>query len=433
MAQIDHTRRRTRTPSIASILRFLVTRLQADRFVTFIARTRMHNSVRQKRTAVFFAPDISDVSTAKRAEAFLAHGYQLLVFGFRRNNYNRDFEPPWPYTPLGHTQDRRYGRRIAALLGAVPRVIARHRALRRAAFFYARNIDQLLLALLARLVGRRPARVVYEVLDVQPAFVGEGWRSRLLRRVERAALRHVDLLVVSSPGFLRHYFQPLQDYRKPWFLLENKLPANFTEITGARRESGGQRARSHGYRWVVGYCGLIRGQETLDLILRLAERLQGLVLFKFYGVFTTVDRQAFVEATTRLSNVVYEGDYVNPRDLERIYSDLDFAWAIDLENRAHNSRWLLPCRFYEAGYFGVPCLTAGGFEVGRMVGDRRIGWDFREPYDEELVRFFMTLTDTEYDETRQRLLALPESDFVAGKDTSELIDLIDQAGTPQEA
>ncbi|MFN3400064.1 MAG: glycosyltransferase [Ferrovibrio sp.] len=391
----------------------------------------MHHPVRQKRTAVFFAPDISDVSTVKRAEAFLAHGYQLQVFGFRRDNYNRDFEPAWPYTPLGRTQDRRYGRRIAALLAAIPRVIVKHRALRRAAFYYARNIDQLLLALLARLISRRPARVIYEVLDVQPAFVGGGWKSQLLRRIERFALRHVDLLVVSSPGFLRHYFQPLQGYRKPWFLLENKLPADFAAITGASRGSGRRQARKHAYRWVVGYCGLIRGQDTLDLILRLAHRLQGLVLFKFRGIFTTVDRQAFAEAVAGLDNVVYEGDYVNPRDLEDIYSDLDFAWAIDLEHQAHNSRWLLPCRFYEAGYFGVPCLTVGGFEVGRLVSERRIGWNFGEPYEDELVRFFMTLTETEYQETRQRLLALPDSDFVAGEDTSELISLIDQPEAAQ--
>lgn len=392
---------------------------------------QMHHPVKQKRIAVFFAPDISDVSTVKRAEAFIAHGYQLLVFGFRRDNYNRDFVPSWPYTPLGRTQDRRYGRRIAALLAAIPRVVVEHRALRKAAFYYARNIDQLLLALVARVIGRRPARVVYEVLDVQPAFVGTGWRARLLRRIERFALHRVDLLVVSSPGFLRHYFRPLQGYRKPWFLLENKLPANFSAITGAIRGSGGRRAREHAYRWVIGYCGLIRGQETLDLILRLAERLQGLVLFKFRGIFTTVDRQAFVEAIAGLDNVVYEGDYVNPRDLEDIYSDLDFAWAIDLEHQAHNSRWLLPCRFYEAGYFGVPCLTVDGFEVGRMVSERQIGWNFSEPYEEELVRFFLTLTDTEYDETRDRLLALPESDFVAGADTGELIGLIDRPEAAQ--
>ncbi len=394
----------------------------------------MHNPAKQKPMAVFFAPDISDVSTIKRAETFLAHGYQLLVFGFRRNNYNRDFEPSWPYTPLGHTQDRRYGHRLAALLAAIPRVFAKRAGLKRAAFFYARNIDQLLLALLARLIGRKSARIVYEVLDIQPAFVGTGWQARLLRWIERLALRQTDLLVVSSPGFLRHYFQPVQGYHDAWFLLENKLPENFAAVAGASRELGRGDGRHHPYRWVVGYCGLIRGQATLDLIIRLAERLQGLVLFKFRGILTTVDPKSFSDALTRLDNLVYEGDYVNPRDLADIYTDLDFAWAIDLEHSTHNSRWLLPCRFYEAGYFGIPCLAADGFEVGRMVEQRQLGWNFAAPYEEELVKFFLTLTQAEYDETRNRLLTLPDSDFVAGEDTAELIRMIDRgAASPQQA
>jgi succinoglycan biosynthesis protein ExoL len=382
--------------------------------------------VKRKETAVFFAPDISDVSTIKRADTFLAHGYQLLVFGFRRDNYNRGFVPSWPYAPLGRTQDRRYGRRIATLLAAVPRILARRSVLRRASFFYARNIDQLLLALLARfLAGRRMARVIYEVLDIQPAFVGTGWKARLLRGVERFALRRTDLLVVSSPGFLRHYFMPIQGYRKPWFLLENKLPANMPALAPLAHRDGAARRR-HPYRWVVGYCGLIRGQATFDLIVRLAERLQGLVLFRFRGILTTVNPKSFADALARLDNLVYEGDYVNPRDLPAIYGDLDFAWAIDLEHSTHNSRWLLPCRFYEAGYFGVPCLTADGFEVGRLVGERRIGWTFDAPYEAGLVKFFMTLTQTEYDEIRDRLRALPENDFVAGADTTELIRMIEQ-------
>lgn len=394
----------------------------------------MHHPARQKKTAVFFAPDISDVSTIKRAETFLAHGYHLLVFGFRRGNYNRDYEPSWPYIPLGRTQDRRYGRRLAALLTAIPRVIAKRERLRRAAFIYARNIDQLLLALLARLVGRRTTRIVYEVLDIQPAFVGSGLQARLLRGIERFALRRTDLLVVSSPGFLRHYFMPIQGYHHRWFLLENKLPANFTAVTGVARAAGSNAARRHPYRWVVGYCGLIRGQATFDLIVRLAERLQGLVLFKFRGILTTVDSKSFTDAVLRLDNLVYEGDYVNPRDLAAIYSDLDFAWAIDLEHSTHNSRWLLPCRFYEAGFFGVPCLTADGFEVGRLVEERRIGWNFSDPYEEAMVRFFLTLTQPEYDETRSRLLDLPESRFVAGEDTTALMQMIDAGeAAPQQA
>lgn len=51
---------------------------------------------------------------------------------------------------------------------------------------------------------------------------------------------------------------------------------------------------------------------------------------------------------------------------------------------------------------------------------------FEKPYEDALVRFFLTLTQTEYDETRQRLLDTPSSGFVAGDDTVELLRRIDR-------
>lgn len=387
----------------------------------------MHSHVRRRKTVVFFAPDVSDVSTIKRAEAFIAYGYRLLVLGFRRDNYNRGFQPAWPFVSLGRTRDNRYAQRITALVKAALKVIAVRKKFRDAEIFYARNIDQLLLALLACLLGNRSAQVVYEVLDIQPAFVGQRWVSRVLRLIERLSLRRTNLLVVSSPGFVRHYFVPIQNYNGPWFLLENKLSSDFPLAAGARPASSEAVPLRSRYRWVVGYCGLIRGQETIDMIIRIAERLEGLVLFRFRGIFTTADRDTLLRATVRLDNLVYEGDYVNPRDLAAIYGDLDFAWAVDLENREHNSRWLLPCRFYEAGYFGVPCLAAHGFEVGRLIDKDRLGWTFDDPYEDVIVQFFKTLTQFEYDETRQRLLSMPSSAFVAGEDTVRLMQQIDAA------
>lgn len=385
----------------------------------------MHSHVRRRKTVVFFAPDVSDVSTIKRAEAFIAYGYRLVVLGFRRDNYNRGFQPAWPFVSLGRTKDNRYAQRITALLKAALKVVTERREFRDAEIFYARNIDQLMLALLARLLGNRTAQVVYEVLDIQPAFVGQSWVSRLLRFAERFGLRRTNLLVVSSPGFVRHYFRPIQGYEGPWFLLENKLSSDFPLATGTRPASDTPVPLHSRYRWVVGYCGLIRGQETIDMIIRIAERLQGLVLFRFRGIFTTADRDNLLRATVRLDNLVYEGDYVNPRDLADIYGDLDFAWAVDLEHRDHNSRWLLPCRFYEAGYFGVPCLAAHGFEVGRLIDRDRLGWTFDDPYEDAIVQFFKTLPQAEYDEIRQRLLSMPNSAFVAGEDTVELMRQID--------
>ena len=64
---------------------------------------------------------------------------------------------------------------------------------------------------------------------------------------------------------------------------------------------------------------------------------------------------------------------MSPRDLASVYDGVDFAWAIDLENTEHNSRWLMPCRFYEAGLHGVPCLAVRGFEIGAELDRHGLG------------------------------------------------------------
>lgn len=381
------------------------------------------------KTVLLLTPDITDTSSNKRGEALIAQGCSLLMVGFRRERYNQDYRPAWPYLLLGRTEDRRYGQRLRTLARALAVLVANRKMLKQADVIYARNIDQMMLALFIRLLIGRTVPTIYEVLDIQPVFVGRSRLSRLIRAAERYALKHISLLVLSSPAFLRHYFAGMQGYTRPWFLLENKLSASATRNTAAlagRTRSG----RRGAYRWVIAYCGLIRGQDTFDLIVRLAERLQGIALFRFHGVLTTVDQHSFDRALARLDNLVYEGPYVNPRDLSKIYADVDFAWAIDLEHVEHNSRWLLPCRFYEAGFFGVPCLAARGFEVGALVEDLGIGWSFEPSYEDSLTHFLSSLTEEDYAKRRHRLLNMPASRFVGNDDMAALFQALETESAP---
>ncbi len=368
---------------------------------------------------LFFCPDVTDASTLKRVQQFIDHGYRVTVFSFRRSRYNTAYQPPWPNVPLGFTADARYLHRLRALLCAIPVLFAHRAALGRAAVLYARNIDQLFLALLARLIAFSRAPVAYEVLDIPSILMQRGLMPALLRTIERLCLKGVRLLVVSSPAFHRNYYVAVQNYRGRWFLLENKLHPPISRPPPSVR-SAAERDRI----WVVGYFGLIRGESTVALIARLAERLQGRVRFKFAGILTTVDQARFDELVRRCPNVVYDGPYLPQQDLERLYRDVDFAWALDLEHTDHNSRWLMPCRFYEAGYFGIPCLAVHSFEVGAMIEAHRIGWTFDVPLEELLVRFFERLTPADYERIRGRLRSVPPSMFVAGDDVTQLCTML---------
>ncbi|HUC62252.1 MAG TPA: hypothetical protein VMF53_09870 [Alphaproteobacteria bacterium] len=370
---------------------------------------------------VFFQPDLTEPNTTKRVETFMECGLAPFVFAFRRARFNAGYRPAWPHARLGRTWDGQYWRRAAALFAALPALFAHRTPLRTASLYYARNIDQLILALLARRLFNRRAAIAYEVLDIQPIMTRRGLASRALRAIERFGLRRSRLLVVSSAGFQRNYFATIQRYCGEWFMLENKLNPSaipyLTRPASMPRAAPGARDR---YRWAVGYFGLIRGDATLELLARLAERLEGEVLFKLRGVPTTVDRALFRRTLERNRNIVYQGEFANPEELAPLYGSVDFAWAIDLENVDHNSRWLMPCRYYEAGLFGVPCLAVRGFELGGLVERLGVGWAFGEPLEPALIEFFRTLPRAEYEARRRRLDALPRSSFIAEADGAEL-------------
>jgi len=370
---------------------------------------------------VYFGSEVRDASTIKRVQQFIDHGFAVTVFGFHRTRYNTDYQPPWPHVTLGTTIDGRYGHRVGALLAAIPTLLSHRREFADVAIFYARNIDQLLLAFLARLLGGSRAPIVYEVLDIPPILMRKGLAPAALRWIERRCLAVVDLLALSSPAFHRNYYAAVQHHRRPWFLVENKLHPSIKRF--ARPPA--RRPARDGRPWRVGYFGLIRGEETFALMARLAERLQGKVEFVFRGALTTVDATNFHATIERLPNMVYGGPYQPHTDLETIYREVDFAWALDLEHTDHNSRWLMPCRFYESGYFGVPCLAVRDFEIGSVVERHGIGFTFAEPLEDQLVRFFEHLTVADYERVTRSLSRMPSEMFVAGDDVARLCRMMD--------
>lgn len=376
-----------------------------------------------RKRILLLVPDIADTITHNRVEAFRSAGHELVVAGFRRGRYKRSDPPGGPHICLGRTADARYGHRLAAILGALPRLWVWRKALRQADAAYARNIDQLVLALFCHLVLFVRAPIFYEVLDIQPIFVGNSVASVLVRLIERVCLRHIRLLIVSSGGFHANFYLPVQRYQGRWFLLENKLPASIRTVASDRTAFARAREALSG-PITVGYFGLIRGDATLELIEHLAKKLGNRVVFRFAGIVTSVDPTRFRHVVESNANILYDGQYANPADLPRLYGGVDFAWALDLEHIEGNSRWLMPCRFYEAGYFGVPCVAAKGFEIGRTIEEFKCGWTFEAPYEEALIHFFRSITAEDYARTRQRLLALPESTYVAATAADGLASIL---------
>lgn len=377
-------------------------------------------------TVAFFGHDWAESTVIKRIRAFSGLGFEVLGFNFRRAKFDKGLRPFWENVHLGMTQDRAYGQRLLALVKALPSVLKRRRDLREAAFFYARNIDMCALAWAAKRLTGSSAPLVYEVLDVQRVFVGKGPVSVLFRWAERLLLRRCDLLVISSPGFAEHYFRSRQGYGGRIFLLENKI--SFAQAAAVPRPKDGPAAlcapRAAPQKWVIGWFGTLRCPKSLAMLCRIAAALPDKVEIYLRGVPTETGLEVFTEAIAGHPNMIYGGEYRNPGDLAEIYGRVHLTWAFDYLDEDTNSKWLLPNRLYEGGYFGSVALAASDTQTGEKVRALGLGYTFEAPEVDNIIAFLRWYSIDEHLARRAHILELPTQEFCDLHDTQDLCETI---------
>jgi len=358
---------------------------------------------------VVFGFDAAESSQIRRIRSLMDTGHDVVAFTMRRANMNADFVPFWRNIHLFRVSNERVFRRLLVLLLSCFKIAWNCGELRGAGVIMARNFDMLVLAHVARLFSLRPGvPIVYECLDIHGSFTAPGKVAAAFRAVERFFMSRSQLLVVSSPGFIDNYFQPVQGHRGKVQILENKIW--FGGELPARRRSSANLCG--GRPWVLGWVGSLRCEPSLRILLAVAERLGKCVRIEMHG---NIHRHVLPDFERRIAacpNITYHGPYSYPDGLAQVYSGCDFVWAQDLWQTGANSDWLLPNRIYEAGYFGCLSIAVAGTETGRKVAADDLGYTVEAATPAALAGLLEGLDPTEVETSRARLLARPSSDFI---------------------
>jgi len=369
------------------------------------------------RPIAFFAHERGDARVMKRIAALQDQGREVVGFTFHRDRDKIDIPPTWQNIHLGTTYNRRYLQRFWAFVKCTGVLWANRDRLGNCAVIYVVNTDNAVLALLGRFFAGRRIPLVMELADIQPAMTGGGMASKILRAIERAVLKRSALLVTTSPGFVREYFLPMQNYQGEIFLLENKvypsrrlpavLPESLAPVSGGRP-------------WVIGCFGALRCRRSLELMhalaLRLGERVR--IVLRGYPAGTITDD--FDTLLGDLPNFEFGGSYFYPDELAELYAEIDFNWAIDMSDPNGNSAWLLPNRIYEGGCFCVPVIGVKATETGRWIDEHALGWTFAEPLEENLAAFFEALDQADWEAVKRRCAAHPRGEFTGEADYAKL-------------
>lgn len=357
----------------------------------------------------FFGHDAADAAVRRRVQGFRDDGLDVTGFMMRRRD---EVQVDWENVDLGRTFDGAYVQRIRSIFAGARLAAASRDRLATADVIYARNLDMLAVAFLAKRHTGLKTPVIYECLDVHRLLTRNDPVGMVFRGIEGALLERCRRLVVSSPGFLENYFEKRHRGKYTSTLVENRLAA------GA--EYGPRPARDAqpphpGEPLRIGWVGVLRCKRSLGLLLDVAKRFGDQVRIEMHGLPALVEMPDFHERIGRHPNVAFHGRYKAPEDLSRLYSGMDVVWAGDFMEAGYNSVWLLPNRLYEGGYYAVPPIAPAGTQTAKWIEERQAGFTLPE----DLARTLPALVEQMIADRsairrhRSNLLSLGNETFIA--------------------
>jgi hypothetical protein len=357
----------------------------------------------------YFVHDLTDPTFHRRMRMLIAGGASVAPIGFRRSKTGLQYVQGLPAIDLGRTMDGQLTRRVLSVVRTFAKIEQLKEYVCGSDVILARNLEMLAIAARARKLYAANATLVYECLDIHSLLLGRHPAGSALRRIEAALWHEVDLLLTSSPGFVRNYFLP-RHFGSPIRIEENKVLALEEEVSPTfSTEARPPRP------WRVGWFGMLRCRRSLKALRALAEAADGAVEIIIRGRPSSAAFPNFESDIDGLRHVHYLGPYRSPSDLPTIYGEVHFSWAIDYYEAGLNSSWLLPCRLYESSLYGAVPIANRGVETSSWLLQRGAGVILNEPVEQHLLEFFRALSRTAYAEFANRIAAVPRKDLVVNE------------------
>jgi len=364
--------------------------------------------------------DLNDPAVARRVKMLRAAGESVVVMGFYRGETPPDTILDARVIPLGRTADAKLVQRVLAVLRNLVVPGPMLAAARGADVVIGRNLEALALARRVR-ASLPGARLVYECLDIHRLLLGSSLPARMIQRIEAALLRHIDLLVVSSPAFVRDYFSRRPSFTAPALLVENK-------VLVIDEDPPEPRPAPAGPPWTIGWLGNLRCRKTFEVLTALAARHDGRIQILVAGRPSPAVFDDLPGALAAAPHCTYLGPYSYAEQAD-IYARCHFAWMIDWFEEGLNSAWLLPNRLYEAQAFGAVPIALRSVETGRWLERHGVGVRLDDAL-EEFDAGVASLDAGQYLELRRRSALIPREDLIAGsRDCATLARAISGAKT----
>lgn len=381
---------------------------------TVLVCRRLNQAVGIVRLA-YFVHNLNDPAVARRIQMLTLGGCDdVVVLGFRRGGDKISNIAGAPVVELGVTRDGSFKDRMLTVAAAAARLGYYRDLLSDCTVMMGRTLEGGALASMARDRFAPGARLAYECLDVHRLSIS-GRAAPLLRGLEARLLARSNLLIVSSPAYERFYFRKYFNKLPPILLIENKVLEGDVALDGGRSE------RPVGPPWRIGWFGALRCRESLHMLARLADRLEGRIEVIIRGTPSDREMPDFGDVVNASPYLTFLGRYDRTRDLSTIYSDVHFAWSIDRFEKGGNGDWALSNRLYEGGVNGAVLIAERQVAMGEWLDQHGTGLLVGSSIEDELAGFFRSLDFTTYTELAALAGVVPRCSHVAMTDECQSV------------
>ena len=361
------------------------------------------NDRMQSPRILYLVHDLYDPAVYKRIAMLKSGGAKVTVAGFRRVE-----EPAYNLADchtinLGQTYNAGFTQRMISVIREIILIRKYHNIFSENDIIIARNLEMLAIGVRGKkLLSSKPI-LIYESLDIHRLLLKKNIFGKLLRKLEGWLTKKASALITSSPAFISEYFNNLSEIKLPIKLIENKVFNLYTENIIPTINSIPPQP------WKIGWFGAIRCRKSLDILTNLVKNSNGNIEVIIRGRPSLDQFDNFYKDTNSVPGIKFLGEYKNPDNLESIYSEVHFTWAIDMFEEGLNSSWLLPNRLYEGCLYGSVPIANANVETGRLIDSMKIGVSLKEVNLNLLSDLFEQLTEKKYCVMRECLLKVPRS------------------------
>jgi len=240
------------------------------------------------------------------------------------------------------------------------------------------------------------ADIYYEIADIMWLYRPKLAR-KILSRIDFYLSKRSKKVIFTSEGFYRKHYAFLPESQV--IIIENRFKTygKVKPLTHIKTD-----------KIRIAYIGSFRYGQIISDLIKVVQRHPEYEL-DFYGDGFADIVEGIKTAAENSPNVHYHGPYMNPVDLEPIYSNTNLNFAA-YDNQLDNEKVAMPNKFYESGYFNVPIVCSTGTFVGEKAIEMQLGWVI-EPQEEAIENFLGSITINDLVNCHERIKTMDRSLF----------------------